>query len=103
MFQDFKATEQCRFSVTCLGTGRNWEGRRELKTVLWKAKMDYMELEQALKAEASEIAREDRQWKAADVSRRLSQIADELARIRREHPAGIDASMGKRSGWKVEI
>ncbi|MDO8735888.1 MAG: hypothetical protein Q7K29_02240 [Thermoleophilia bacterium] len=65
--------------------------------------MDYQELEEAIRADAAKTAKEDRKWTAVDVSRRLEQIADEMAKIRLEHQGGIDASMGKRSGIKVEI
>ncbi|MHB9112916.1 MAG: hypothetical protein ACYC4D_09895 [Thermoleophilia bacterium] len=65
--------------------------------------MDLRELEEAIRADAAKTAKEDRDWNAGEVSRRLQQIADDLARIRREHQGGIDASMGKRSGLKVEI
>lgn len=65
--------------------------------------MDYRELEEAIRADAAKTITEDREWTAAEVARRLQQIADELARIRLEQQGGIDASMGKRSGFKVEI
>jgi len=66
--------------------------------------MDYRELEEAIRVDAAKTATEDREWTAVDVSRRLQQIADQLAGIRLEHQGGIDASMGKRSGSnKVEI
>ncbi len=65
--------------------------------------MDYKELEDSLRAEAAIVAGEKRTWRADEVSLRITQIAEQLARIRREHAGGIDASMGKRSGWKVEI
>lgn len=65
--------------------------------------MDLKDLEDAIRADAAKTAKENRDWNAAEVSRRLQQIADDMARIRREHQGGIDASMGKRSGLKVEI
>ncbi len=65
--------------------------------------MDYKELEDAIRAEADAVAMEAREWQAADVATRLRRIADQLATIRRGRQSGIDASMGKRSGWKVEI
>jgi len=65
--------------------------------------MDYRELEEALRADAAKIAGEKSKWKAADVSKRLEQIADELAAIRLEHQGGIDASMGKRSGSGIKV
>lgn len=65
--------------------------------------MEYRELEDVIRADAAKTAREDRTWTAAEVSSRLQKIADEMARIRLGQQGGIDASMGKRSGLKVEI
>lgn len=65
--------------------------------------MDYRQLEEAIRADAAKTAADEREWTAAAVSRCLQQIADELARIRHEQQGGIDASMGKRSGFKIEI
>lgn len=49
------------------------------------------------------MARENNEWTAAEISERLQRIANQLAMIRREHQSDIDASIGKRSGWKDEI
>ncbi|MBI5871142.1 MAG: hypothetical protein HZB44_09390 [Actinobacteria bacterium] len=65
--------------------------------------MEYKELEETIRADAAKIAGEDRAWTALEVSSQLQSIADRLARIGREKQGGIDASMGKRSGLKVEI
>ena len=65
--------------------------------------MDYRELEEAIRADAAKTAKEDRTWTSSEVAGRLQKLADEMARIRLEHQGGIDASMGKRSGIKVEI
>jgi len=68
--------------------------------------MNHKELEDAIRSDAAKIADENRAWRSADVSSRLIEIADDLARITREQQGGIDASMGKRSGnsgLKVEI
>lgn len=65
--------------------------------------MDLKDLEDAIRADAAKTAQENRMWNAEEISHRLQKIADELARIRREHQGGIDASMGKRSGLKVDI
>jgi hypothetical protein len=65
--------------------------------------LDLKELEDSIRTDAANIARENGDWNAESVSRRLQQIADDLARMRRDHEGGIDASMGKRSGLKVEI
>ena len=65
--------------------------------------MEYEELENALREEARSLLKEDRILPAADVARRLEEIADELASIRHRRQTGIDASIGKRSGGKLEI
>lgn len=65
--------------------------------------MDLREVEAAIRVEAASVAKEGRDRTATEVSRSLQHIADQLAFIRNEHEGGIDASMGKRSGWKVEI
>lgn len=65
--------------------------------------MEYEELESALRKEAQSISRESKDWAAADVARRLEEIADKLAMIRHRRQTGIDASIGKRSGGKLEI
>ena len=65
--------------------------------------MELRKLEDTIRADARKIVAEGREWPAVDVSSLLQQIADQLAVIRREQKGGIDASMGKRSGLKVEI
>ncbi|MHB1325396.1 MAG: hypothetical protein ACYDGS_02575 [Thermoleophilia bacterium] len=65
--------------------------------------MDLREIEERVRAEAASVAKAGRDRTATEVSRNLQHIADQLAFIRNEHEGGIDASMGKRSGWKVEI
>lgn len=64
--------------------------------------MDLRELEETIRAEAATVARNEQDWTNADISRRLLEIADQLAAIRLEHAGGINASMGKRSGLKAE-
>jgi len=64
--------------------------------------MDLRELEETIRAEAATVARKEQVWTNADISRRLLEIADQLAAIRLEHAGGINASMGKRSGLKAE-
>lgn len=64
--------------------------------------MDLRELEETIRAEAATVARKEQDWTNADISRRLLEIADQLAAIRLEHASGINASMGKRSGLKAE-
>lgn len=65
--------------------------------------MDLREIEERIRAEAASVNKEGHDLTAAEVSQSLQRIADQLAFIRNEHKGGIDASMGKRSGWKVEI
>jgi hypothetical protein len=65
--------------------------------------MQYEQLERALRKEAATISQKGAAWSAAEVSRKLEQIADQLAGIRHQHQTGIDASMGKRSGGKIDI
>ncbi|MBK5225843.1 MAG: hypothetical protein JJD96_04615 [Thermoleophilia bacterium] len=64
--------------------------------------MDLRELEETIRTEAATVARKEQDWTNADISRRLLEIADQLAAIRLEHAGGINASMGKRSGLKAE-
>jgi len=65
--------------------------------------MDYKHLEDSLRAQVEAIAHDGREWSAEEVAHRLTVIADQLAAIRQKQQEGIDASMGKRSGWKVDI
>lgn len=75
----------------------------DLKSLLKGGAVEYKDLEEALRTEAKAVAGEKRSWTAEDVAARLEKLADQLAAIRHGHQGGIDASMGKRSGWKVEI
>ncbi|MCL6106464.1 MAG: hypothetical protein M1309_03825 [Actinobacteria bacterium] len=63
---------------------------------------DYRELELALRKEAAEAKAAGEAWPADEVSRRLAEVADALAAIRRRPETGINASMGKRSGSAQE-
>lgn len=65
--------------------------------------MEYQDLEISLRQEAEEIAADAQEWPAESVARRLTEIADLLERIRRQHQGGINATMGKRSGRSLEI
>lgn len=65
--------------------------------------MELRDIEEAIRVEAASVDKEGRDRTASEVSQSLRRIADQLAFIRNEHEGGIDASMGKRSGWKVEI
>ncbi|MFA5808900.1 MAG: hypothetical protein WC935_01005 [Thermoleophilia bacterium] len=64
---------------------------------------DYKELEEALREEVLALNGENRTWTTTEVSRRLTEIADALESIRQAPQEGIDASIGKRSGWKIDI
>ena len=64
--------------------------------------MEYTELENRIRAEAEAVDREEREWPASEVAGKLRQIADLLERIRHQHQTGIDASLGKRSGRKLD-
>lgn len=65
--------------------------------------MEYKNLEDDLRAQSESIARQDSDWTAEEVARKLNEIADLLARIRHQHQTGINASMGKRSGSKQDV
>ncbi|MHB8858990.1 MAG: hypothetical protein ACYC6Z_05850 [Thermoleophilia bacterium] len=65
--------------------------------------MEYEDLELSLRSEAQSISRGNRDWTSAEVSHKLEEIADRLADIKHRRQTGIDASMGKRSGGKLEI
>lgn len=64
---------------------------------------EYNNLENALRQEAAAVSGESRTWTASEVSLRLTEIADVLRSIGDKNQGGINASMGKRSGWKVDI
>ncbi|MHB9052460.1 MAG: hypothetical protein ACYC5F_00500 [Thermoleophilia bacterium] len=65
--------------------------------------MEYKQLEDAIRAEAATISREGRDWTASEVAQRLLRLAEDIAMIQQQRSGGIDASMGKRSGGKLEI
>lgn len=60
--------------------------------------VEYRDLEQALRCEAKAVEARGESWTAAEVARKLNEVADLLEKIRRQHQTGINASMGKRSG-----
>ncbi|MFA5801391.1 MAG: hypothetical protein WC911_02835 [Thermoleophilia bacterium] len=64
---------------------------------------EYSDLENALRQEAMSVSGEDRTWTSLEVSQKLAEIADVLKSIGSTGQGGINASMGKRSGWKVDI
>ncbi|MFA6001142.1 MAG: hypothetical protein WC828_03400 [Thermoleophilia bacterium] len=64
---------------------------------------EFSELESALRKEALAVSDEGRTWTASEVSRRLTEIADALKNAGHTNKSVINASMGKRSGWKVDI
>lgn len=64
---------------------------------------EYSDLENALRQEALSVSGEDRTWTSSEVSLRLTEIADVIKSIGNSGQSGINASMGKRSGWKVDI
>lgn len=64
--------------------------------------MEYRDLEERLKGEADAVADEGREWTASQVAAKLNQIAGILEKIRHQHQTGIDASLGKRSGRKLD-
>lgn len=64
--------------------------------------MEYTELENRIRAEAEAADREEKEWPASEVAEKLRRIADLLERIRHQHQTGINASMGKRSGSKLD-
>lgn len=64
---------------------------------------EYRDLERAIRSEAQRIAAKGEPLSAQEAARRLYEIANEITGIRQAHETGIDASMGKRSGWKVDI
>ncbi len=64
--------------------------------------MEYRDLELELKREALKAAEKGGSWSAAEVARKLEEIAFKLSQIRHSHETGINASMGKRSGTKPE-
>lgn len=65
--------------------------------------MDYQDIEITLRTEAKAIAAQGGEWPARDVAKRLQEIADLLTKIRNEHQGVINASMGKRSGTKIDM
>lgn len=65
--------------------------------------MELREIEENIRAEAASLASGNRELTDEEISERLLRIADQIAFIRNEHGGGIDASMGKRSGLKVDI
>ena len=65
--------------------------------------MEYRELESALRQEAEKVEAAGQSWPAERVAEKLTEIADQLTRIRNQHQGGVNASMGKRSGWSFDI
>ena len=64
---------------------------------------EYSDLENTLRTEAEAVSDEGRDWTASEVSRRLTEIADVLKNLGHTNQGGINASMGKRSGWNADI
>lgn len=64
--------------------------------------MEYIELEITLRSESERVRQEGQDWPPEKVAEKLVQVADIIAKIRRQHQTGINASLGKRSGRTLD-